>query len=67
MGPLKNKKIKFLFYVLEPTVDEQLYQICSTLDEILQHKPIHWTPGHWSPLPMILLCLKIDFIKRFFE
>ena len=44
MGPLK--KIFLNFFSMIQTLDEQLYQICCTLDEILQHnKPTHWTPG----------------------
>ena len=50
MDPLKKK---IVFFLLILNLDEQLYQICCTLDEILQHKPTHWTPGQWFPPPFV--------------
>ena len=59
MGPLTNlKKIGF-FYILEPTVDEQLYQICSTLDEIFQHNPPTGSQAADPPLPLTIFIIKI--------
>ena len=49
-GPVKEKKILNFFSILS-NLDEQLYQICSTWDEILQQKPTHWIQGHRSPPP----------------
>ena len=39
-------------------LDEQLYQICSTLDEILQHKPTHC-----NPRPLIPHSFYINFLS----
>ena len=57
LGPLKNFIFIFvLLFVLEPTVDEQLYQICCFLDEILQPTGPQATVG---PYPSV--CVVNDY------
>ena len=44
----KRKKFKLISIFSN---QEKLYKICSTLDEIFQHKPTHWTSGRCSSPP----------------
>ena len=54
----RSSKEKNCFSMFQ-NLDEQLYQICSTLDEIFQHKPTHWTP--WPLIPPSL-CSQLSLI-----